>query len=499
MGMLAKSATKRLVQPMTATVGPWATDAATAYPFLTRHEVLGLAGMRALLGVDQGRSTSSYLGEGKHTSTEYSVSSTHSLLRCEADVGGGTRLSSGAPRPDCTFSSDWSVSYSYRLTEAGQVAVEVPTWRTREDAVVNADLLVAARDAVLATLGSGVHLYVRDGPPISDGIVEEATTPSRGFLDDDKSPFSHDHLDRLSDDYRQPLALPAAAAMSVAAAIDAGYHRPRPATELAVRTADLSGGRSFPAGVVLLRHTDAGSELVIDIPADLPPVERQRSYRAALMCLRDIAWRMKDSDAANSTAIGAHVDRIVQATQQPDRHTTGWEVNWSRTVAAPVVPVAAGRWYPIGLRVLTPTSTNFFTAAVNAQEWVGLRKRTFSSGMRQKTRDANRVYTARRPALLVNEKNERLGYLRYVSHVNVQDGDSTTASNKVAWFWEAKARRIAAAEGVEPGGLLLVTGWSHADGIFGYGEELLALMQAFSDTICAADPKASVQTLYLGT
>jgi hypothetical protein len=45
----------------------------------------------------------------------------------------------------------------------------------------------------------------------------------------------------------------------------------------------------------------------------------------------------------------------------------------------------------------------------------------------------------------------------------------------------------------------MVTGWSHADGVLGYGESLLAMLGAFAEVVSATDDQARVQTLYLAT
>ena len=46
---------------------------------------------------------------------------------------------------------------------------------------------------------------------------------------------------------------------------------------------------------------------------------------------------------------------------------------------------------------------------------------------------------------------------------------------------------------------MLTTGWSHADGVLGYGDNLLALFRAFTDVVTATDRQARIYTLYLAT
>ena len=89
--------------------------------------------------------------------------------------------------------------------------------------------------------------------------------------------------------------------------------------------------------------------------------------------------------------------------------------------------------------------------------------------------------------------------MRYGSQFLVEDEVTSSVQAKNGWFWEVKSRWVPPVEGVEEGGLLLLSGWSHADGIIGYGVELLAMLRTFVEVVTHADPQARIETLYLAT
>jgi hypothetical protein len=491
MGMFASAASKRLAEPQQVVVGPWLKELLAAHPFLNRDELCGLAGMRALLSVDQGKALSTYLTEGKHNEIEFANASTRSLLRCEADAGSGTQLTCGASSPDGMLPTDWTLRYSVNLT--GTAVVDVPNYRTREGKMSNGSVMTAAREAVMTTLAEGVNLHLSDGLPNTDELVQVRSAPS-GTL----SPFDHDYLDVLDASHRRPVVLPAGAGPSVLAAMSGVYPPPESEVDGCISRVDLAAGRPYPCGTVALRHREGNDELVIDLPPDLPPVERQRSYRAALLWMRDVARALPADASETSEAIETQVGQIGQGTQRADRYT-GWTASWGDSTPAEVVPVAAGHWYPIGIRVLTPLPTNFQYSARTAQQWVGLRKRTFARGITRKSQDKNRIFTTRRPGILIDDNGKYLPYVRYGSQFVVGDEVTSRVQPKYGWFWEVKSRWVPPVEGVEEGGLLLLTGWSHADGIIGYGVELLAMLRTFAEIVTHADPQARIQTLYLAS
>jgi hypothetical protein len=489
MSLVARAVTNQRIKPTPSEAGAWVEQTSQQLPFLSRDEIVGLAGLRALLGTDTSGATSTWLDEGKHNAGQIGAASVTSLVRARMLANAQGVLDCGAPSPLCTFASDWSLRYSAPTVGGGNIAVT--SYRTRDNGLVNADAMKRARDAAIAVLADGLALHTAEGMPETAELVEISTAYSG-------TKQEMDYLDRLSDEIRRPLVVSADGAARIAAIWSTGYHHARQQADDSWYT-NLAGGREGDNGSVWLRRASIGWELVVALPDSLLAVEQQRSYRAALAGLKDLAFRLRDQDQPLSTSIEAHVTAIAAATARPDRHTTTWVPARSQEVAGPSVEIVAGRWYPIGLRVITDQETNYYSSAVDAQEWVALRKRTFTRGFRAQTREDKRIFTARRPGLLINAEKKRLPYIRYASHSDPRDEVTTTVGGDIAWFWEVKARKVATGPGVEAGGLLLVSGWSRRHHRLAYGEELFAMMRAFASVVLSRDPNARIQTLYLAT
>ena len=517
MGFAGKRETATAVQPQAAPIGAWAAQTALEFPFLSRNDILGLAGMRALLAVDTGPFSSTYITEGRHTSAEVSAASTHSLLRCTIVNSGATVLSCGALKPDCTFVPDWSMHY--KVPERGEAVIEVPQFRTSEDYLRCGVLLVKLRDAVKEVLSNGIHLHLGDGPPSSDGLVVNVTADLKGYSSHGSPAFGSDYLGGMSGLPKEPLALPPAARNAVLAAMDATAFHGKPGSGDVLRVVSLAGPRQGDAGSVTLRKAEESDQLLIDIPSNLARLERQRSYRVALRLLARIAIELKESEPDVSASISAHAERIDADTLAAwkaaisgpmivskeralaQRENELLQKHWDKTTAALVVPLAAGRWYPVGVRVTTTAKdVSYLTRALQAADWVSNFKRTWTRGARQATRDQNRFISARRCGLLFDKDDHALPFLRYVWHGNVSDHLMVRAFPNQAWFWEANARSAPASEpSGQSSGMLFVSGWAHADGVLAYGENLLILLQAFADAVTALDDQAHIQTLYLAT
>ena len=98
----------------------------------------------------------------------------------------------------------------------------------------------------------------------------------------------------------------------------------------------------------------------------------------------------------------------------------------------------------------------------------------------------------------LQRENEAVACLRYAASENIQDQVITQVPSADTWFWEVSARGTPASEpGKDNTGLMLVTAWSHADGVLGYGENLLAMLSAFAEVFTTTDHHARIQTLYL--
>ena len=121
--------------------------------------------------------------------------------------------------------------------------------------------------------------------------------------------------------------------------------------------------------------------------------------------------------------------------------------------------------------------------------------------MQQNGRPSGRVaLSARRCGLLYGPNEQPISCLRYAADQDIGDYSLTKIATNKAWFWEVSARGRSASEPVSSnGGALVVSGWSHADGVLGYGENLLFMLQSFVEVVSATDPRARIQTLYLAT
>ena len=502
-----------LVEPMRVQAGSWITDAAARFPFLTRNEITGLAGLRALLATDTGYHSSSHLTGSVLSTRQMYGSMLHSLLRANMiQHSGATILTCGAPKPDLTFAYDWQLKYT--VGDDGTVAIEAPQYRQGNNEVRSAELLARVRAAVAETLASGVHLHLGEGPPYTEGLVATMPYGRPGYPDDDDSPFRHDFLGGVPAGGCAPLDLPAQAVGAVTDAMRRGHFRVGPGYGEDLCVATLAGGRTSDSGSVILRRVDEGIQLIVALPAGLPPVELERSYRAALRCLERIGLNLRETDPGLATTIGEHVARLGSVTQKAwsaasavrlaDRPPGLWMEHWNRSTAAPMVPVAAGRWYPIGVLAASPEQTNYVSRAAQATDWVGTFKRV-KPVLGPKGRPTNRhTFTSRRCGLLHNASDKALPYLRFAASEVVWDHMLKGVTSQQAWFWEVNVRpvtelRLSGADSPLDGGLLLATGWSHADGVLGYGENLISLLRAFADVVTATDPQARIHTLYLAT
>jgi hypothetical protein len=379
--------------------------------------------------------------------------------------------------------------------------------------------MVRLRDAVKEVLSTGVHLHMSDGSPSTDDLLVNMAANAEGYSKNGQPAFGYDYLGGMGDLHKEPLALTAAARDAVLAALDASAFRGKPGSGGVLRVISLAGPRRFDAGSVTLRSAEQADQLAINIPVDLPRIERQRSYRAALRLLVRIARELEESEADASASISAYAERIEADTQGAwkaavsgpmivskeralaQRENELLRQNWDQSNAAPVVPIAAGRWYPVGVRVTTTAEgVNYVLRAMEAADWVSNFKRTWTRGMRQATRDQNRSFSSRRCGLVSNTAGGAVPFLRYVWQPDLRDRVTTMADPNQAWFWEVNARAASASEpSGHNSGMLFVSGWSHADGVLGYGENLLFLLRAFAEFVGVFDDQARIQTLYLAT
>lgn len=491
MGIIEKAMTKRTVAPLPGTLGQWFAERAREFPFLTAGELQGLAATRAILGVDTGKTGSSYsTATGRVASTGPDA---RSLLRAEGRVGPGSVISCGAQHPLQGFVRDWELGMA--VTGEGATSLEALGYRTVDGSLVNKDLFTAARDAAAAVLASGIGLHLAEGAPAAD-MIEVLPVPAGGFLDAVPYPFENDHLDRLPEPFTARLALDAEDVAALQRVVDRSHYPSCAGDASGLRVVPLSGGRPGDCGQVRLASTADGGELVIELPRGLPPVEAQRSFRAALCVVSGLGFQARSERPALNEAITRHLDQVMAPLLAPDRMER-WQPRWSKEVPAPSVRLTAGRWLPMGVVVQTATQHNYFSLAVAAQNWVSLAKRTWAHGLRKKTRDGTRQFLARRPGILVTKEGKQLPYFRYGTHGDCRDHVTTTFPPDLGWFWEIAVRPLTGPDGERTGGLMLATGISQSASILGYGTEYLAFLRAFAWIAAEADPAAKISTLYL--
>jgi hypothetical protein len=499
--------TSELLRRERIELGDWAAGLAAAYPFLEYRDFFGLAAMRALLAVDTGFFSSTYTAAKTFTAAQMYASSTHSVLRVRWIMPGGQMfLDCGAPAPSQTFATDWQIRCTH--TENGGAMIEVPHHLETNHQVRSAELLDRMRGALKQSLTAGIDLHLVDGPPILDNLITVMPAVLAGYPDFATSPFSGDHLSGVTDAYRTPLVLSPSAGDIVLRAMPTSSLPLVPGSGQALAVASLAGGRPFDAGQVVLWKTGDVCQLTIEIPDGLPPAERERSYRAALRFLRDIREELKQSEPDLSAAVGAHLDHIAEQNQAAWRTSRGgrpkdrqpglWLSNWDKTTSAPMVPVATGRRYPVAIRVTTSGDANYLTRATQAANWATALKRA-QPVLNEAGRPTNRVsLSARRCCMVRNEKGQTIPCIRFVSDNEIGDYGLTAAKVTQPWFWELNTRNIPGDDAaLDKGGLLLTIGWSHADGVLSYGENLLQVLRAFADVVTATDSQARIQTLYL--
>lgn len=482
-------------------LGSWADDLHVRFPFLTRNEIIGLAGMRALLTVDTGFNSSTYITQGSHGTAAYQNASTHSLLRSNLIRHSGASIfSCGAVNPEREFIEDWA--FQCIIANDGAALVELRNARKNGTVIRSAELLGRLKQAVATSMATGINLHVADGLPNLDGLVVTAPADTARYPDLDHSPFAGDHLGGLTAGYRQPLVLPSRARGAVLAALGATHFRPYAGQGEALGLVSLAGGRAFDAGHVFLLQRPDGDHLVIDLPAGLDAAEAERSFRAALKFLGELAKELKEAEPDVSAAVTAHklalaggiqeARSAAAATRAKDRPDGLWLDYWSRTSAAPTVPLQAGRWYPVGIHVTAAAPADYVLRAMQAADWVTTLKRLDLD--RTSTRaSVRRVFSARRCGLLKNADGKSVPFFRYAWGTDLRDEVTGFADVKQAWFWEAGAGATVAGDG----GLLLVTGWSHADQMLSYGENLFSLLRAFGEVVGVTGQQVRVQTVYL--
>jgi hypothetical protein len=503
MGLFDKLRTRGQVQPVPAQVGDWIDDLAEDLPMLGDQELLTLAALRAAVSVDLGGARSRWLlpGETSLSIFHEDARTVRSLLRVESVASPGDRILCGAASP-LGITEDWTLC---ARTVDEPVTIDVPSYTTSDGAVPNDDLLAITRDAWTAALWEGPgEVIITPGPPNLDELVRPRPAP----VGDGEFPLAHDYLVPVPEEFRDGAVhgLPGAVAALLDAVRADGWPTYPPdgaAPPGSVGAVDLGGGRPGHTGRAWVVAGSAavggapGSDgtagaLVLSLPEE-SPTGRQRTFRAAVTVLTRAVHDLREPHPALAEAISGWVRRLTEAHRAEDRAGSLLPY-WESAPSLPAVDVGPGIDLPVGL-VVTGSRPGLTGELVLAQSWLLAMERVFGKGLRAATREANRRYLRRGPAVL-RINGQTLPYLRYAHTGGVEFGRFAVIDDGPAWFWEVRTGAQQLDDGRHEG-LLLVTGLARtADGVC-YGPELLRLMSTFAWLVREHDPDVEIETIAL--
>jgi hypothetical protein len=489
-GLLAKRATAKLAESASLPVGPWmAIDAAGP---LNAVDLLTLACHAAVLRTDVGNAESPALSaSGKVSPTSVSMSTLRSLLQVR-ETPRGPVIACGAAKGQ--MAPDWELLVSKDGNHHAVAAVQHV--KTRDDQLINGRLLDQVRTTLGGVLESGLDLKVKDGPPDLGGIVQASVLRKKSAWSNDRSPFTGDYFLPIPDEFTGTprIELPVGSAHATAVAAQASAYPGTPGDGPCLRSIDLSGGRPGNGARLLIVSDTAGErvEVILPEPHGSSAAGMQRTFRAAMIILGDLADRIKDESPEASQAVGSYVRACIEPYAAPDR-AERFQPAWDENTPADVVPVTAT--IPIAI-----TTRNLSTGLIDhlwcAQSWLLVRQRTWSTGF-GKTKSTN--FNSRRPVAIRKDDQTIQGKLRYGADPDSHRPDAFTArlrNDKLACFWECRVNS-AQAVGGKRDGALVVSGLAQTDGMLAYGADLMTLLRAFCWSLESADPKASISTVYL--
>jgi Double zinc ribbon len=496
MGLVDKAVNKAVTgtrtKPFPLTVGTWPAEYQGTLSALQPHEILTLATYRALLAVDLGGCTSFYSlpGQKRVSMADEVKRSSVCVVRAESLAKPGDRITCGAPSPLLHFTSDWLLQ---ALVESAAPAIDIVASRTLDNALVNYALLKRVRQtwATALTEGPG-RVTLEPGLPDLTRLVTRQLAPKRFW-----SPFRHDYVlpipDSFVDGARVPLpeqgieALPGVfAAQQLPPEGDGGDH--------VLASLSLSGGRpGSPPPRVTLARDERGPAIVFELP-DESTHGRQRTFRAALNVLRNVARLAAETAPDASKALSDWVEAGSATLRDPER-VQSFRTYWSEAVAAGIVQLRPGMPLPIGLVVRSRDASSDMGRLLTAQNWLMAFQRTWARGLTQASRDSKRIYLRKGPAVLrINGKPTP--FLRFAHSGAVTAPAFTFVDGSEGWYWETSLRSRDLEDGRHET-VLFASGLSRAGDMLCYGAELMRLMATFGWLIQGADPDAEIQTLTL--
>ena len=481
MGVLAAHATNRITQGQRAL---WSTPAIGS-DALSPADLLYLMCVRVLstIGDLKGVVTDWSGTTGKRTDVQRAMTSSSCILRLEGGIGKGCKFALGTVAPKGAFVADWVMSVT--AAGSGDVSIEVPSYRTTDKKLVHGGILTAAREQILWSIGQDHTVEITDGPPAFERLMT-VTALAKG------SPFAGDFV----------TALPPAFADKMTISLGSGQNELLASKfrqcgvvlrDHVINTEiDLAPGIEQDTRLALL-ESPTGMWLRLSAPGinERSVVGQQRAFRSFVRTLRFFAIQLEAGSPAR-TRLDAALTELLQGSVAQDR-IDDFVPLWNERLPSAAVPLARNTGLPLGL-IVTSTAAMSFDQVVEAERGLLLRQRSWAKGLRQKTRDDTRTYSARRPAALSSKDGGMAPYLRYLSmaetdierffHVDVSHG----------WFWEVHFRKLPPVDGRHQC-LLFADGLSTADGCLAYGPELMTLFRSWAAIILAKDPAARIQTI----
>ena len=495
MGFLAKAATRRLIEPIESPITiPQVPNAS----FLNTSELVTFSLYRALLARAMRPTKSSWsLRDERVTTGLAEARSGTSILRVMG-IPSAIQVSVGVPAPDCSFSSDWELQGRFTGDSARFAVTQV---RTVDDRLANGDLFEEIRSLCVAALSGPVpEIEVVPGAPSVDSLVSTARVDPPTEMKELQS----DYLAPVPESFRslEQIDLPDIDLDGLREAMR-GTGFPMVADPRTGGPAfALDGGAVNSPGLLSARRHGRGACLVVVVPEEEERLGRLRTFRAVMVMLNSLAFRLKAAAPASFRAVVDYIEKHCGKPAAPAwtalmreglRGSGFFDQNFD---ISRVVPLHRGMSFPVGV-VVRGVDRPLAPVLRNSRAWLLVRSRIATSGLRRESRYNNATFTTRR-AVSVQVGDEIMPSVRYVHTTDlplVFDGTVVeTAPN--GWFWETVLRSRVLEDGRRES-VLALTGASRLQDTMMYGAEYLKHLSVFASLVQATDPTAELRTVLL--
>ena len=483
MGVIGKVATRGLVKAQPAPVGPWMDQLSQGYPLLDRKRSLGAALIRALVDLDVGKSTSSFLfdNEKKPAPAALALRAKQSVVRIDV---GTLRLRSGALGHGW-FTADWTLQVGDDGSQ--NTDIDVIQYRMLNDSVNNSKLLRDARTELSKALLNGPgHVSVTETGSQLEHLVEQAVLPAT-------TTFAGDHLEPIPstfvDGARIPLPLDSVGTLREIMtgglfATTAGRHG-----GIGI---SLDGGRGVACAIDLIEGEQPGLVLRLAPEGDMA---RQRTFRATMRHLGLLVLVLGRDGSDAVRPISEHLSRW-----SPDLNTPG---RYKRFLPAygddhPVgsIVLRKGAALPLTVRIRTTINSDDLDAYIKlAQTWLIRRERSWTIGLRKKSREEAMTYLMRGPSQ-VKVDGTKYQMVRYGDTSAQAFEHGVLSDDTTPWFWQVNFLHQPLPDGRREV-TLATSSLSRTDNILCYGQELARLLGAFEWLVRTGDPSAEFETTSL--